>query len=455
MKKSFSFSRGESLENHSGLTKDQVMIRTFVAMCIPAVAAIFAMGTNALYNILTALITTLVFHYIIKAFELKTFSLKIFKKSNETTYQSPYSPLVAGMIVGLCVGELTPYYITAIISILTLVVFKWGQENFFERKVVNPAAAGKAIFLLVLTLLWFLPDSLEIGMLFYPEHLDYALYTEDGFLGAMELAEQIGFYGTENLSVTQSLILWKEHGWIGGASGLAVLASGVLLGLWIKLKWRITISYLVVMTILSIILGLFTGGHIPLRIAYHVFTGSVVFLAVYMATDPKTTPVTWKGQYIFGLVLGILTMGLQLVGLFGSSFIALVILNPYSYVMDRIGMKLPFGSIISSAEGSDSDDALTKYLRFPSPGWDAEDIKTKLQLDGKPQDCLRCGFCVEVCPKDLHPALAMDADDKEDDTMMEHAFPSECLNCELCAYVCPALIQVPAHLEDIQKRIHV
>ncbi len=363
---------------HSNLTEKQVMIRTLVAMMIPAVAAVLAMGTNALYNILVAVITAVICHYIIKVVELKSIH-----RLSEATYKNPYSPLVAGMIVGLCMGELSPYYITAIVSAMTMIVFKWGQEKYFGRKIVNPAAGAKALILLTITLIWMLPDSLTSGMLFYPEHLDYALFTEEGFLGAMRLAEQVGFYGTENLSITQSLILWKSHGWIGGASGILTLASGVLLAFRIKLKWRISLSYLLGMAVLATGLGMLTGGHIPMRIAFHVFTGSVIFLAFYMATEPQTTPVTHKGQYLFGALLAILTLGLQLLGLFGSSFIALAIINPFAYKFDRVRLKESFGRKIRNYLPEEKD---------PLP-YDT----TSPVLVYDPSKCIACSRCILAC----------------------------------------------------------
>ncbi|MFW5976711.1 MAG: RnfABCDGE type electron transport complex subunit D, partial [Bacillota bacterium] len=347
--KNLSVSRGVEGDIHSGLTEDQIMFRTLIAMCIPAVAAIFAMGTNALFNILVAVATSLVCHYLLKAIDLKSI-----KKLRKTTYETPYSPLVAGMIVGLCMGELSPYYVTAFVAVLTMVVFKWGQEKYFGKKIINPAAGAKALVLLVITISWFLPDSLTSGLLFYPEHLMFNLFTEEGFLGAMEFAEQMNFYGLGNLSISQSLILWKAHGWIGGASGVLTLASGILLAFWIKLKWRISLSYLIGMTVLSIVLGFATGGHIFMRIAFHVFTGSVIFLGFYMATEPQTTPVTQTGQYLFGGILAFLTMGLQLLGFFGSSFVALAILNPYASYIDRIRIKKPFGKEVRKYSPAES-----------------------------------------------------------------------------------------------------
>ncbi|MFW6382164.1 MAG: formate dehydrogenase subunit alpha [Bacillota bacterium] len=364
--------------SHSELTEDQVMLRTFIAMCIPAILAVFAMGTMALFNILSAVITAVVCHFIIKKLELQDNT-----KLDESTYQSPYSPLVAGMIVGLCMGEFSPYWITAIVSAVTMIGFKWGQEKYFGRKIINPAAGAKMLVLLLITFMWFLPDNLASGMLFYPEHLDYNLLTKEGFEGAMALTEAMGLYGVRGLTVPQSLLFFKSHGWIGGASSVAVIASGLLLAYWIKLKWRITVSFLGGMAVLATIIALVNGGSVIDRVAFHVFAGSVIFLAFYMATEPQTTPSTFKGQYIFGGILAILTMGLTLIGMYGASFVALVLLNPYAPFIDRIGLKKPY------PEG--------KNVFSPGTNLPRDKDETSPVLTYDESKCIMCQRCVKAC----------------------------------------------------------
>jgi len=321
---------------HAGFDKDDVMIKTFIIMLLPAIAAVFTMGEMAIYHILVAVFTALGAHHIITYLEKKV--------TGTSDYKSPTSSYVAGLIVGLAMPIAGPVYMTFIVSALTVLVFKWGQGKLFSRKILNPAAGAKVLALVLITLFVFLTEDLETGMdtgmIFHSHHFSEGwveMLTAEGF------QESIAFYETDTLSAAESLIFSKDHGWIGGGSGIVVLISGLIAIKWVKIKWRISASLLAAVTALSIIIALITGGSIIDRIAFHVFTGSVIFLAFFMATEPQSTPLSETGQYLFGLGVGILTFVLQLLGVLGGSIIALVIFNIFSGYFDRIIWKSPFG----------------------------------------------------------------------------------------------------------------
>ncbi len=319
-----------------GMEKDQLMLRLFLAMTVIAVISIYIMGTDALIHILVALITVLIIHYIIYGIQ-KSMNLK-------PTYETPASPAVAGLIVGLAMPIGGPFEITAAVAALTILVFKYGQGRYLDRKYLNPAAASKTLLLVLLSAIIIFEDPLNTGMIFHPHHLRLDLLTEKGFQDSMWIfsGETLPVLGTK-LTAAQSLFFWQTHGWIGGASGLAVLIIGGMTTIWLKLKWRIIVSTLITMTILATAMGIFTGGNILLRISFHVFTGSVIFMAFYMATEPQSTPMPERSQYIFGVSLAIVTFGLQLMNVLGGSIIALVLLNLATPYLDKIGYRTPYG----------------------------------------------------------------------------------------------------------------
>ncbi len=316
---------------HIGFDKNELMLKTFLMMSIIAFASVIVMGLDAFIHIITALGTVLIVHSAIYSYQVW--------KGIEPTYSSPASPMVAGMIVGLAMPIAAPFEVTAGVALLTILAFKYGQGKYFKRKYLNPAAASKVILLFLLSL-----KTLNEGLLFHTHHLDLNLMTAEGLQSSMWIfsRETLPVIGVD-LSPAQSLFLWQTHGWIGGASSLVVLVVGAVTAYWLRYKWRIIVSTLVSMIILAGGMGIYLGGDPILRIAFHVFTGSAIFLIFFMATEPQSTPMTYHGQYVFGISLAVLTFGLQLLNVLGGSIIALVILNVFTDQFDKIVIKKPYG----------------------------------------------------------------------------------------------------------------
>jgi electron transport complex protein RnfD len=143
------------------------------------------------------------------------------------------------------------------------------------------------------------------------------------------------------------MILDKFHGWVGGASSLAVIIAGIALFVIGRkyFKWKITVSYLIGIAVLSLIFAVaFGDADMSTRLLFEVFMGSSIFLAFFMATDPATTPLTGLGQIIFGIGLAVLTILIQtFMGFFGGSLLALLIMNLSVPLLDRVGLRKPFG----------------------------------------------------------------------------------------------------------------
>ena len=157
-------------------------------------------------------------------------------------------------------------------------------------------------------------------------------------------------YGLQDAAASTNLswtmIVEKFHGWPGGASSLAVIIVG--LGLFIiarkYIKWKITLSYIVTVSVMALLFTALYGGDADVRLLFNLFIGSSIFLAFFMATDPATTPLTDTGQLIFGIGLGILTVLTQTyMNFFGGSLLALIIMNLTVPILDRIRIHKPFG----------------------------------------------------------------------------------------------------------------
>lgn len=424
------------VKEYASMTKDKLMLYTFVALLVLVGVSFVSFG-------LTSLIAAAIAVLVALAIDLLISKLAVDAKPNIL------SAAVFGLIVALSYSLGLPtmrtlevlaleapdaYIFVAAISAIGMTVFK----KLTERKRVNPAAAAK--FLILLPFL----DS----MLLAKDHL------VDGLLKVPSLAGPIGYaviggngdplYGSfANYIVTcfadpaiteipefitqsdivQLLLIQKFHGWAGGICSIAVLVVGIALFVVARkyVKWRITVSYLVTIAVMAFAFSLLYGDGDPLlRVLFHLFIGSSLFLAFFMATDPATTPLTYLGQMIFGVGLGILTILIQTyMGFFGGSLLALIIMNLTTPFLDKVGLLKPSAQKVE--------------VKLP---------KGKQHTDVKVTNCIRCGACMRVCCHKLSPILIKEAFDKQKVEKLIKLNPDLCDGCGHCNFVCPARIDL-------------
>jgi Na+-translocating ferredoxin:NAD+ oxidoreductase RnfD subunit/Pyruvate/2-oxoacid:ferredoxin oxidoreductase delta subunit len=324
------------------------------------------------------------------------------------------------------------YVYVAVISAVGIIVFKKGQ-GLLGRKYVNPAAAAKLVVLLpflgTILLPAAHPESISLtGPINYGLNPSFngtnVLYDFFGPLlqACLGNTANFSFRGVLPTDVFQTLFLMKYHSWVGGASSLAVILVG--LGFFFVarryVKWRITLAYLATVTAMSLVMFGVYGGDAVLRIGFELFIGSSIFLAFFMATDPATTPMTFLGQGIFGVGLGVLTVLIQMyMNFLGGSILALVIMNFTSPLLDKVGLLKPTEARISP--------------KLP---------KTRAFVNVKTTDCIRCGACLGVCCHRLSPILLKTAFEKGNEAALKQLRVELCDGCGHCNFVCPSRIDL-------------
>ncbi|HDQ05350.1 MAG TPA: 4Fe-4S dicluster domain-containing protein [Candidatus Bathyarchaeota archaeon] len=347
-------------------------------------------------------------------------------------------------------GGLEQYLYPALISAVGLIVFK-KLQGLAGRKFVNPAAAAK---LLILGLL-FMPVMsafYESSALLPQDHdtllpLQNPMITDEGWraiyawkyggepypsmdtvpfaanlLACYSNNASVGYYVTTGEiadplpAVLDVMLVGKYHGWIGGYSSIIVMLVGLALFAVCRryIKWRITLAYLVATAVFSLVMAGIYGGDPLLRTLFHLFMGSSIFMAFFMATDPATTPLTHLGQIIFGVGLALLTMIIQVyMGFLGGSILALVIMNLTCPILDNIGKMRPRKR-------------------------DEQEILSGQHFATTVYDCIRCGACMNICVNGLSPVLIKQARAKKDANKLMSFHAEYCAGCGNCNVVCPA-----------------
>ncbi len=427
------------LKEYSWITKNKLMTYTFFALVIlVAVSAISYWPTSIIISVI-AVGVAVALDYLL--------SLLMKAKGPRNTM----SAAVFGLIVALSYSlglpshntvEILPltapqaYYYVAVIAALGMIVLKKGQ-NLLGRKYVNPAATAKLLVL-------------------FP-FLNSILLAKDHFAssfsgaGLPALTSSIGYSGSGSFAfwiqsclgnstvqspsdVFNTYVIQKFHGWVGGASSLAVIIVGV--GLFVVcrkyVKWRITLAYLGTVALMSLLMTSIYGGDALLRLGFELFIGSSIFLAFFMVTDPATTPLTYAGQAIFGVGVGVLTVVIQTyMNFLGGSILALVIMNLTSPLLDNVGLRKP--------TEEKKTHVLPKAKQF-------ETVTT--------EDCIRCGECMVVCCHNLSPILIKEAFDKNNTKKLRKLKADLCDGCGNCSYVCPARIDLKGSTLRAKGSIH-
>ena len=231
------------------------------------------------------------------------------------------SALVTGLILALNLPSTAPWWMPVIGGAFAIIVVKMlfggiGQ-NF-----MNPALAARCFLLISFT----------------QRMTDFAV---DGVSGATPLALLKAGEKTDLLT----LFLGYHGGCIGEVSSLAILIGGVYLIIKKVISVRIPAVYIGSTVIFIFIINLISGGDIsPVYLLSHVLSGGLLAGAFFMATDYVTSPITAKGQIVYGVILGLLTALFRCVGSSaeGVSY-AIIISNLLVPIIEKVTVSKPFG----------------------------------------------------------------------------------------------------------------
>ncbi|MBU0952514.1 MAG: RnfABCDGE type electron transport complex subunit D [Elusimicrobia bacterium] len=141
-----------------------------------------------------------------------------------------------------------------------------------------------------------------------------------------------------SLEITKfNMFLGNMPGALGEVSKIAIIAGALYLIFRRQITLHAPLSLVVTVVLLSIV----TRNN-PL---FQVLTGGLLLGAVFMATDPVTTPVSGNGKIIFGIGCGLLTMLIRLKGAFPEGiYYSILIMNMFTPVIDKVTRKKGLGS---------------------------------------------------------------------------------------------------------------
>ena len=250
-------------------------------------------GLQSIFLMLTSLGTTLVCDVI-------TTVLKN-KKDATLKQKIPYDLVhnyswITAMIFTLCCPVWTSYYVIIIGSIFATVIAK-NVFGGFGKNIFNPAAAGRLFVLLTFD------TSAPAGIAGVDSStgatLTGVIQSQTGWLGSNALAN----FGVKDI------LFGTYFGAMGEVFSIALLVIGIVLAIREVINWRIPAFYLGTIAVSSILIALVLGFNNPgLYVLYHLCAGGAMFAAIFMFTDPVTTPTSPLGNCLIGIIGSLLTV---------------------------------------------------------------------------------------------------------------------------------------------------
>lgn len=230
-------------------------------------------------------------------------------------YNTPITMLIIGAIVATLVGKL---------------LFGGFGSNIF-----NPALIG----ILIITTLYG-SNINNLGGYKNPYELDTissatplsALAVEGQYANYETLTEPYGGFG--------NMFIGLNPGSPAETSILLIMAAFIFLALTKTIKWRISVFYVGTTYILATLMGVFNGVGLWYGI-YHLLSGGLLFGAVFMATDPVTSPTTRTGQILYGISLGVLTTLFRFISSYPEGvMMSILTMNMLVFIYDKVSIKI-------------------------------------------------------------------------------------------------------------------
>ena len=291
------------------VTTKNIMYDVLIAMIPAAAFGVYQFGFNALLVIILTMAACVL-------------SVYIFEKAMKRPITiADGSALVTGMILALNMPPEIPVWVPVLGGVFAIIVVKqlYGGlgQNF-----MNPALAARCFLLISFAGMMNDFSSASLGF--------------DSVSGATPLA-MLRSGETVDLA---ALVIGRIPGTIGEVSVLALLIGAVYMLVKKVISPRIPLIYI---GTAAVFLFLF-GGFDPYYVICEVCSGGLIFGAFFMATDYVTSPITPKGQIVYGVILGLLTGIFRLWGASpeGVSY-AIILSNLLVPMIERVTLPKAFG----------------------------------------------------------------------------------------------------------------
>ena len=312
---------------HNNDTVQKTMLNVLIALVPAYLVSLYFFGLGALIVSLTAVISCVLFEYLIQRFLLKGKNSIV-----------DLSSVVTGLLLAFNLPSNLPLWMIIIGSLVAIGIGKMSFGGLGNNP-FNPALVGR-VFLLI---------SFPVEMTAWPRPMsNWNIFSSyiDAETAATPLAMLKGHFG--ELPNTMDLLLGNMGGSLGEVSAIALIIGGLYLIIRKVISWHIPVSILGTVAIYTAILHA-ANPELYASADIHLLTGGLMLGAIFMATDYATSPMNGKAQLFYGIGIGFITVIIRTFGAYpeGVSF-AILIMNGVTPLLNHYIKPKRFGEKVKA-----------------------------------------------------------------------------------------------------------
>lgn len=301
-----------------------IMLDVIIALCPALLMSVIRFGFRALIAVVVSMASAMFFEWLYRKLLHKTQTL------------GDLSAAVTGMLLAFVCPVTLPYWMLIVGNFFAIFVVKQLYGGL-GKNFLNPALAGRAALVACYTgqmTSWIDPSTK--APLFGGLADVVTAATPLTTMKSGEFAELTAQYSLSDM------FIGNIGGSLGEISSMMLLIGGLYLIFRKVISWQIPVAYIGSVAILTF---LFPQGNDALTwMLYNVLGGGLFLGAFFMATDYVTSPVTKRGQLIFGLGCGLITVFIRYFGSYPEGVCySILVMNCCTWIIDKYTKPTRFG----------------------------------------------------------------------------------------------------------------
>ncbi|SDE73593.1 RnfABCDGE type electron transport complex subunit D [Sporomusa acidovorans] len=264
----------------------KIMWAVNLALAPAALFSVYRFGMPALTTMILCIAVAVATEYLIQKWQNKPITI------------NDGSAFLTGLLLAMNIPATLPWYMPVFGTVVAIAVAKHTMGGL-GYNIFNPALVGRAVLL----------ASWPVAMTTWPQMASkidgVTSATPLGILKLQGYEKLVEIFG-DKVTMYQSLFVGSRSGSMGETSALLLILGGLFLIYRGYINWQIPVCMIGTVGVLTAVFG-----QDPIM---HMMSGGLILGAFFMATDMVTIPITIKGQIIFAIGAGMLTVLIRLLG---------------------------------------------------------------------------------------------------------------------------------------------